>query len=67
MAKTNRTKTFTFVLRVWLEAENDGEHSWRGTILQPLTEAQRHFCGPEELLTHIESAIEHTQISNEGN
>ncbi len=66
MAKTNRTKTFTFVLRVWLEAENDGEHSWRGVILQPLTEAQRHFCGPEELLAHIESALKLPKNSDQG-
>ncbi len=57
MAKTNRTQTHAFVLRIWLEGEQEGEYAWRGTILRPHQGTENHFKGPDELITYLNLAM----------
>lgn len=57
MVKTNRTHTHAFVLRIWLEDEQEGEHGWRGTILRPRQGLERHFKGADELFAYLKVAM----------
>jgi len=47
--KTVNAKPHIFIVRIWLEPNQDGPGRWRASVLDPGTHERQYFSRPNEL------------------
>lgn len=58
MAQTRRSRTATFLVRLWVEDDEEAEHTWRGQVEHVQSGEKQYVHGMAQVAKFIEEHFE---------